>query len=227
MRFFEGNSLTCMTLYKITSKIKTGIEQNIIKDIENLKNTLIKLYEASYGYDLELLRSRLKKMKSMKTVAVQEVRHGLQTLNIIESQAKYVWLARFYAILPLPDGWERTEPEFNTDVYLNTLTGEKLHIKPCYYYIIKLLERIKTDPDFDRIWKIWMLDANHVFEDGFGRIMLVSNSTLFHFGEGEPVENNQEIAQNVVSKEAENLSKYSHPVVDRCNHFMKNQSSLG
>jgi len=46
----------------------TGIEQNIIKDIDKLKNTLIRLYESNYSYDLGILRSRLKKMKAMKTV---------------------------------------------------------------------------------------------------------------------------------------------------------------
>ena len=127
-------------------------------------------------------------------------------------------------MLPLPDGWERVEPEFDTEVYQNSLTGEKLQIKPCYYYLIRLLEIIKTDPEFDRIWKVWMLDANHIFEDGFGRIIVVSNASLFRFGDYEGLEENREMAQNVVAKETENLYRLSHPVIDKCNLFLKNES---
>ena len=73
-----------MTLHKITSNIRTGIQQNIIKDIDTLKNNLLRVYEQIYGYDLNSLRNRLKKLKSMKAVSIQDVRHGLATLNIIE-----------------------------------------------------------------------------------------------------------------------------------------------
>lgn len=57
-----------MTLQRLGATIRTGIEQNIIKDIENLKNSLVRMYENSFGYDLEELRRRLKKMKKMKNV---------------------------------------------------------------------------------------------------------------------------------------------------------------
>lgn len=229
INFFEGTNGTCMNLFNIANKFKTGVQMHIFKDIDYLKNSLMKIYENIYGYDLDFIRHRLKRLKPMKTVAISDVRHALQTLNIVASQKKYVWLARFYAILPIPEGWEKTEPEYFTDTYVHIHTGEKIFVKPCYYYIVKLLEILKTDPNYDRIWKIWMItDENqvdhHVFEDGFERIILVSNDNLFNYGTTEMVENNKEKAQHVVSKEVEQLNKYTHPVVERINVFLKNQS---
>lgn len=220
-----------MSLFSIANKLKTGLQTNIFKDTDLLKNSLMKIYENIYGYDFDVIRYRLKRLKPMKTVSISDVRHALQTLNIVESQKKYVWLARFYVVLPLPEGWDKTEPEFNTDTYMHIHTGEKVFVKPCYYYIVRLLELLKTDPNYDRIWKIWMVkDENqvdhHVFEDGFERIMLVSNENLFDSGTTEMVENNQDMAQLVMSKETEQLNKYSHPIVDRLNVFLKNQSRL-
>jgi len=70
-----------------------------------------------------------------------------------------------------------------------------------------------------------MVDDDHVFEDGFGRIQLVSNQKLFHFGPTEFVEDKTEKAQNVISKEVEQANKFTHPLVEKCNVFLKNQST--
>lgn len=70
-----------MTLQRLGATIRTGIEQNIIKDIENLKNSLIRMYENSFGYDLEELRKRLKKMKKMKNVLTVSPRYPSATLD--------------------------------------------------------------------------------------------------------------------------------------------------
>lgn len=158
---------------------------------------------------------------------MSDLRHALQTLNIVASQMKFVWIARLYAILPLPEGWERTEPEYNTDTYMHVETGEKLYVKPCFYYISNLLEILKANPDYQRIYKIWMVEDDiHVFEDGFGKIYLVTNNDLFNHGTTNIIENNQEKAQNVIAKDTEQLNKFTHPLVERCNRFLKNQSSI-
>lgn len=65
---FEGNSLTCMSLYKVTANLKTGIEQNITLDRNQLQDSLLRMYESTYGYDLDTLRTRLKPMRPMKIV---------------------------------------------------------------------------------------------------------------------------------------------------------------
>lgn len=57
-----------MNLFKIAKSFKAGVQQNIFKDNEVLKQTLIKTYESIYGYDLDSLRKRLKKLKPMRTV---------------------------------------------------------------------------------------------------------------------------------------------------------------
>lgn len=158
---------------------------------------------------------------------MSDVRHAIQTLNIVPSQMKFVWIARFYSILPLPDGWERTEPEYNTDTFIHMETGEKLYVKPCYYYISKLLEILKANPDYERIYSIWMVENNmHVFEDGFEKVYLVSNNDLFNHGTTNIIENNQEKAQYVVAKDHDFMKKSTNSIIERCNFFMRNQSSV-
>ena len=52
-----------------------------------------------------------------------------------------------YIALPLPDGWERKEAEGketdNKDIYMNWFTKLKINVKPCYSYIVKLIEEAK------------------------------------------------------------------------------------
>lgn len=159
-------------------------------------------------------------------MAISDVRQALQTLNIVESQSKLVWVARFYVILPLPDGWQRAPPEYDTDCFMNSITKEKLNVKPCYYYIIRLLQIVKKHPDRDRLWNIWMAEGDHIFEDGFEKLMLISNENLFHVGKSELVENKQEKAQYVIAKETEKTNKFTHPILEKCNVFLKNPSKF-
>lgn len=165
----------------------------------------------------------------MTKLQVSDLRHALQTLNIVPNQMKYVWLARFYVILPLPDGWERTEPEYNTDTYIHAQTGEKIYVKPCYYYISKVLEILKMNPEYDRIYRAWMKEVEgvlyHVFENGLGKSYLVTNNDLFNHGTTNIIENNQETAKLVVAKEHRHLKKSTNSIIERCNFFMRNQSN--
>jgi hypothetical protein len=68
LNFFEGNNLICMSLFKIANKFNAGVQRNIFKDIDYLKSSLMRVYDTSYGYNLDVLRSRLKKLKHMRTV---------------------------------------------------------------------------------------------------------------------------------------------------------------
>lgn len=99
-------------------------------------------------------------------------------------------------------------------------------MKPCYYYIIRLLQVIKRHPELDRLWMIWMAEGDHIFEDGFEKPMLISNQNLFHVGKHEMIENKQDKAQYVVAKETEKTNKFTHPVLEKCNIFLKNPSRL-
>lgn len=156
---------------------------------------------------------------------MDEVRLALQTLNIMSHQVKYVWIARLYACLPIPEGWSRTESEYNTDTYINMFTKEKTYVRPCYQYIINLLEFMKQEnPNYDRIWKIWMMDNDHIFEDGFGRIIVVPNDSLFNVNLAHIVEVKKEKAKNIQSKTNEQLMELRMPKLENYNQFMKNQS---
>ena len=70
---------------------------------------LLKIYETTYGYDLKKLKKRIRKMRPMKTVNHLLVSKALGLLNIMPYQPEYVWIARLYVCLPLPDGWEADE----------------------------------------------------------------------------------------------------------------------
>ena len=61
-----------MNLFNISNNFKMGVQMNIFKDIDYLKSSLMKTYENIYGYDLDVIRRRLKKLKQMKTVGLSD-----------------------------------------------------------------------------------------------------------------------------------------------------------
>lgn len=172
-----------MTLYKLSKYFTKGKRSNMVVRQENMNDNLCSLYEELNGYDLGVIKSKLKKMMPMKYCDIEETRAALNLLKIHKNEPELVWIARFYVALPLPADWEPdipTEGEDNTVVYKNWFNNMRIRVKPCFFYINKLINFCKNNrKKAEPIARIWMVKNDHIFEDGFGRIHVITNNKLF------------------------------------------------
>lgn len=181
---FTGSILKDITMYKLSKYFTKGQHGNKVFKQEKIHLELKAIYENAFSYDFPQLISKLKNMMPMKMVDVYEVKKALYILNITKDQPYLVWIARLYVALPFPDGWERIENDLydseHRDVYQNWFTKMKIYVRPCYSYIVKLIEEAKRNREESyKTARIWMVKKDHIFEDGFGRILVVSNARLF------------------------------------------------
>lgn len=164
-----------------------GKKKNHVFLREQLSLDLLKIYEDSYSYDFDILLKQLKQMKPMKTASYDETVDALTLFPIHQKEYYLVWIVRLYVSLPLPDYWEKRLEKSDSGtsvVYMNWNTKNKIKVRPCFFYILKLLDYAKMDKESveqsKMIARVWMVEGlNHVFEDGFSRIYVVENEKLF------------------------------------------------
>lgn len=171
-------------MFKLSKYFTKGKGNDKISKQEKTQVELVAIYEQTYGYDFQRLIPRLKKMFPMKMVEVTKVKHAIYILNIMRHEPWLVWIARLYVALPLPDGWERIEnqnsdPE-QRDLYQNWFTKQIVEVRPCYGYISRLIEEARKNKlAAQKVGRIWMINQDHIFEDGFGRVFTVDNAKMF------------------------------------------------
>lgn len=133
-----------MTIFKISQFFKKGDKESVVEKQEKLAITLLEVYQKSYSFDLATVRKKIKKMRPMRTVSYKKTADCFSLLKIMKFQPSLVWISRLYNCLPPPEGWELNEDvKEDIEAYKQVYTNEKLNVRPCYYYIIKLIEAAK------------------------------------------------------------------------------------
>ena len=232
---FTGNILKDITLYKLSKYFTKGNRQDKVQKQEVTHQELKRIYKGTYGYDIGNLILKLKNMIPMKVVDIYKVMQALYLLNITKYEPYLVWIARLYICLPLPDGWERVEnlneDKDNPDIYENWFTKISINVRPCYSYIVKLIEAAKRNRELsEKMAKIWMINQDHIFEDGFYRIYVVENNRLFQSELQKKLSNISQGLQNlfkagdkskqiVKKQETEQLTD---PFVEKVEKYLKN-----
>ena len=210
--------------------------------MERLKPKLESIYSKNYGYDLNKLKRKLKKMLPMKLASIPLTKKAIKLYNILPSQWYLIWVARFYLTLPIPSDWEEIDcdpSDLNkTEKYKNWFTNTIISVRPCYFYVNKLMEKAKRDLEgAKRIARIWMVGNEHVFEDGFQRVIMMKNFMLFEdararklrmiqYGMGMMFKNVTEgLFQRKIARKYENY-EFSDPFVRKIEKYTKNPGKI-
>jgi hypothetical protein len=67
------------------------------------------------------------------------------------SQAHLFWTLRAYCGLPLPEYWTKMyDTNMHREIYYNSAHDVKISVKPCYFYILELVNYIRQESMKDR-----------------------------------------------------------------------------
>lgn len=188
LKFFTGKILSNLTIYQIGRYFTHGEKEDEFDKQENLNRRMEATFSNIYGLDLKIIRDKVKNMRPMRLVDHFDLTRVLKYLRIMETHPELVWIGRLYLSLPIPEEWILHEESqtSNVEAYKHINTSEILFVRPCYFYIIRILEIAKNNkPMAEGIAKMWIVNKEHIFEDGFGRIFSLGNKELFHLGEDD------------------------------------------
>jgi len=232
-KLFEKRIMSDMTMYQIGKFMIKGEDETRITKQEHLIANLISIYQQTYGYDLDSLKRELTRMRPLKAVNHLDVSRALNILNIMPDQAFLVWIARFYVSLPLPEGWEEKDDNTQEECFMNIYTYEMIKVRPCFYYIVRLISEAKNKGDLsEKIGRTWMIDKKHVFEDTFSRPYSISNEHLFGLSDaidsGLNIQKARDLIGNLIKKRMETIiqkkkdKELNDPFIEKVDKFIKN-----
>ena len=113
---------------------------NIDEFETNLMSTAT-FYVNKFGIDLHLVHDKIQEMSYFKRADPEEVVNSIFFLRLQDCNPKLFWLARCYATLELPEGWQCLHSDNNLGkIYKCQNCAKILKVHPSYFYILQLID---------------------------------------------------------------------------------------
>ena len=80
-----------------------------------------------------------------------DIIEAAKLFNVRSTQAFLFWPLRAYCGLPLPEFWTKGfDTNLHREIYHNTCYDVKISVRPCYFYVLELINYLKQEAIRDK-----------------------------------------------------------------------------